>query len=91
MRNALIHLLLWLLAKLNAAPHLEIPPSVWHIEREIRELMEAEGQLVHGSTDIMGDSWLHFRRVATAIKKAHPEISKHDIFKSIVLLYEDMR
>ena len=88
MRKLIIQFCLWVLAKLNYSGDFVLPPSMSAYSGEVADLVAAEFRLNHGSTDILGDSWLKFRRVATALKKAHPEVLKRDIFKAIIVIHE---
>ncbi len=92
MKTKLIHLLLWLLAKLgyNAVPTELLPATIEPFHAEIKAMCIEEAGLVHGSTDILGDSWLKLRRVATKIKKAHPGLAKRDIFRAIIIIHEEL-
>ncbi len=67
----------------------DLPLSCRVIGSEFKALIASESEMVHGSTDILGDSWLKFRRVASLIKKSHPEVPTSDIFKAIILIYEE--
>jgi hypothetical protein len=90
MKNLIARFCLWVLSKIGYSPEFIIPGSVLPFADEITALCTEEAGLVHGSSDVLGDSWLKFRRVATKIKKAHPEIPKRDIFKAIILIHEAM-
>lgn len=79
---------LWMLAKVGYQTDIILPPEIHAIADEITALIQAEQNLIHGSTDILGDSWLKFRRVATKIKQAHPDLGKADIFKAVIMIHE---
>ncbi len=67
-----------------------LPDTIAPYRPEIRALCEQEKVLAHGSVDILGDSWLKFRRVSTQIKKAHPELRNREIFQAVLIVYEEM-
>lgn len=66
-----------------------LPESMQSLRNEVISLCAEEAELNHGSTDILGDSWLKFRRVASKLKKAHPDLPKSDIFKTIIIICEE--
>jgi hypothetical protein len=90
MKILLAKICLWILAKTGYQTEFILPPSMLPFADEMTSLIQSESELTHGSTDVLGDSWLKFMRVAQRIKKNHPEISKRDIFKAIIMIHEVM-
>lgn len=86
LKNLVILVCLWILKKLSANP--EIPHTVFAYEAPLRMLIREEMPLNHGSVDVLGDSWLKFRRVATKMKKAYPHIPIRDLFRAIIVIHE---
>lgn len=89
MKQFIIRACLLILRRLKYSQPLALPPSVAFYASEIRALIQSEAALDHGSGDLLGDSWLKFRRVATMFRRSHLDIPKHDIFKAIIVLYEE--
>lgn len=88
MKTLIVRICLWLLARCGYETSFILPVSVQPYADELADLVTNESGMVHGSTDILGDSWLKFRRVATMLKKAHPELPKSDIFKAVIMVHE---
>lgn len=78
----------WLLKKFKISRGL--PISVLPYRHQLMSLIVEEMPLEHGSTDILGDAWLKFRRVASQIKKAHPELRNRDIFQAILIIHAEV-
>ncbi len=88
MKQLIARLCLWILAKVGYRTDIVLSPSVMPFADEIAALVAEENGLTHGAVDVLGDSWLKFRRVATKLKKNHPDVLKRDIFKAIILVHE---
>ncbi len=77
-------------AKVSDAMNI-LPESMVPFEADMLALCKEEEPLVHGSVDLLGDSWLKFRRVAVKFKKAHPEVPKADVFRGIVIIHSKLK